>query len=312
MIRDIVQGLKDPRKIARHVRKWFTLWYWKRRMVRVFQNVDAVRTAHNRLYSRLRPVHDHDALMAKHGDIVNGLRENGYYTIERFLAPDRVDRIVDELRRCNTQFLFPHWEVHQNIASRCPTIADLMVDEFLLDVASLYIRARARLIYYTAWNTHPTGERATGTDSYHSDRTDLNFLVFFFYLTDVDEESGPHEFVSGSHRNRPRECGRWWASLGHRIDERAVRNYFPPEAFRRFCLPKGSLIIEDTYGVHRGTPARTKPRTMLELTYGLHAQSEGDVTKKDLARMPDDFYAKLNEKQRLALDYALRGRRLSV
>src|SRR5262249_38689975 len=102
--------LRDRKKVAKRVKGLFN---WRRNSVRALQNVNLLRQAHNHLYSRLRPVKDREHLEAKYADIMGRLREDGYYTIERFLDEETVAIILRELSACQTEFIQPHWEVYQ-------------------------------------------------------------------------------------------------------------------------------------------------------------------------------------------------------
>jgi hypothetical protein len=296
------------RRLLRYGRRLCTYRHWERQAVRTLSQIGPVRSLHNKLYRSLRPYKYADACPSRYSEICEQIRKDGYYLIPNFLDRATVDQIRSELAGGPTQFVTPYWESCKQVASTSPTVAKLLVNEFFIDIASLYIGVHARPITYAVWSTHPSQGQHNGTDTWHSDRGDFHWLLFFIYLTDVDEDSGPHVYVRGSHTKRPPECGRWWKSLGHRIDESRLRQYFPNEEFQTFCLPAGSLIIEDTYGVHRGMPAKTKSRTMFEVGYGLHPQWESDLWVGDMGQLPDEYYAQLTPKQRESLDVVLKHR----
>jgi len=296
-------------RLLRYAGKLCTYRHWERQAVRTFSQIGPLRGLHNRLYHSLRPYKYAASCPPEYSKICDQIRKDGYYLIPNFLDRAAVEQIRSEIAHCETKYFTPYWESYKQVASANPSVARLAGNKFFIDIASLYIGAHARPITYGVWSTHPSQGLSNGTDTWHSDRGDFHWLLFFIYLTDVDADSGPHIFVRGSHVNRPRECGRWWKPLGHRIDEARLREYFTDEEFQKFCLPAGSLIIEDTFGVHRGTPARTKTRTMFEVGYGLHPQWESDLWVGDMGRLPNEYYAGLSEKQLRSLDVVLKHRR---
>ena len=43
---------------------------------------------------------------------------------------------------------------------------------------------------------------------------------------------------------------------------------YPKEKIKKFLGDKGSIIVEDTFGLHKGFSPKTKSRMMLILIYG--------------------------------------------
>ena len=99
---------------------------------------------------------------------------------------------------------------------------------------------------------------------------------------DVDEETGPFEYVPGSAPGGELDALWPWRPLGdnyppgdeleQRIDGRAVT----------FTAPKGTIIFCNTSGFHRGGFAKSKPRVLATLTWespaSLKALSERNYT----------------------------------
>jgi hypothetical protein len=48
-----------------------------------------------------------------------------------------------------------------------------------------------------------TGGTAQADQGFHYDLDDYRCVAFFFHLTPVDEFSGPHVYVKGSHKRKP-------------------------------------------------------------------------------------------------------------
>jgi hypothetical protein len=97
---------------------------------------------------------------------------------------------------------------------------------------------------------------------FHRDPDDWRFLKLFIYLTDVDEQSGPHEFVTGSHHSSGRILSKPY------INEELEYSY-GRKSMVKITGPKGTTFIEDTWGVHRGNMPITRPRLLLQVEYSL-------------------------------------------
>lgn len=98
---------------------------------------------------------------------------------------------------------------------------------------------------------------------WHRDIDNIFFLKCFIYLTDVNENCGPHHYSAGSHRvNRLLSFGRF-------TDEDLENNGFHvPEV--GILGNKGSMIFEDTFGLHRGSsPVKGNERCILQYQFAL-------------------------------------------
>src|SRR5262245_17732503 len=75
-----------------------------------------------------------------------------------------------------------------------------VVSARLLDLANAYLRMCAKLTYVDLWYTVPqeAGSDRSASQLWHLDFDDKHLLKAFLYLNDVDEESGPFEYVPGS------------------------------------------------------------------------------------------------------------------
>src|SRR6185503_13469174 len=99
---------------------------------------------------------------------------------------------------------------------------------------------------------------------YHFDMDRIKWLKFFIYLTDVEAANGPHCFVRGSHRTHGIPSS--LLSKGYaRIRDAEVFQYYARETEVRFVAPRGTVIAEDTRGLHKGMEVLSGDRLMLQL-----------------------------------------------
>jgi hypothetical protein len=138
----------------------------------------------------------------------------------------------------------------------------------LLDLANSYVGMWSKLEYVDLWYTPPVeGDQRKSSQRWHRDFNDRHLLKAFLYLVDVDEETGPFEYVPGSAPGG--ELGDlWpWRPLGDNYppeDELAAKT---AERAVSFTAPKGTIIFCNTAGFHRGGFAKSKPRVLATMTY---------------------------------------------
>jgi hypothetical protein len=144
------------------------------------------------------------------------------------------------------------------------------ISDRLLGVANGYLRMWAKLSYVDLWYTVPQPRDAARVASqlWHRDFDDRHLLKAFLYLVDVDSETGPFEYVPGSQPGG-RFGDLWeWKPLGvRRIDDEELQAHTTNEAVKTLAAPKGTLILCNTSGFHRGGFSTAKPRVLATATY---------------------------------------------
>lgn len=137
-----------------------------------------------------------------------------------------------------------------NIDETIPRIKEIKNDSFISDIiqeaAGQEFRPQNINIYY---NQSITNTRGYHFDSYHKK------YKSFVYLTDVPDESyGPYSYVKGTNtRSYPR---RRMEGLVNKIKGEKETNaiWYDEDDVEIFTKPKGTLIISDQTGFHRGIP----------------------------------------------------------
>jgi Phytanoyl-CoA dioxygenase (PhyH) len=139
----------------------------------------------------------------------------------------------------------------------------------LLDVANAYLGMWSKLEYVDLWYSipQPDAER-TASQLWHRDFDDRHLLKAFLYLSDVDEDAGPFEFVPGSQPGGPHADLHPWAPMaGGRVPDEEVREHVASEGVMTFTGARGTVIFCNTSGLHRGGFAQGKPRVLATATY---------------------------------------------
>jgi hypothetical protein len=149
-----------------------------------------------------------------------------------------------------------------------PDVQDLMADPSLLALAQSYLGSNpiadvTSMWWHTGFSSQPDEEAA---QFFHFDMDRIKWLKIFIYLTDVGPESGAHCFVEGSHRTHA--IPPVLLSKGYsRLTDDEVRRHFDPARIIEMHAPRGTIIVEDTRGLHKGREVLSGDRLMLQLQF---------------------------------------------
>lgn len=144
-----------------------------------------------------------------------------------------------------------------------PHMLDLMNAPDVLAVAEAYLGCKPVIDNIGAVWGYPGRTVAKGVQRFHRDYDCARCFKAFYYLTDVDAGSGPHQFVRGSHQDRRLESGK------AQTDD-VIAETFGADAIDTITAPAGSWFLEDVYGFHKGQLPQNKPRLLLSVQYNLY------------------------------------------
>ena len=102
------------------------------------------------------------------------------------------------------------------------------------------------------------------TVSFHYDVHHLNFLYIFFYITDCSKDSGAHELIKSSHKNK----NFFKHLIGSAVkSKKSLELYYDKKDFTIIEGEAGHGFIEDTSCFHRARPPITKSRLAVQFRY---------------------------------------------
>ena len=171
-----------------------------------------------------------------------------------------------------------------NISSSWSEISQIATDPKLQEIASKYIGHQAKYTGASLFWTFPVQGTSHDFDQqqfkyFHYDIDDWAGLRFCFYLSEVDEESGPHLCICGSHIKK---------SLLHVLNffsriqsEENLSKLYPRQQFVTIKGNSGYGFIEDTFCFHRGIAPKSKPRLFLQLHFAAHNYNDNNVEHLD-------------------------------
>ena len=190
-----------------------------------------------------------------------------------------------------------------------PLIQKIVTDPSLLNLAQNYLQATpvldaVNMWWCTSYANQPSGEAA---QKYHFDLERPKWLKIFVYLTDISEETGPHCFVAKTHKSNTIP----WALLKRgyaRIEDFEVAETYKPEDVLVMVGPTGTLLAEDTRGLHKGLHLKHGERLIFQIQYSnsLFAAENKRVPLKPQETTPE-FAAAMQQYPRIFQKFMVNG-----
>ncbi|RJF76797.1 hypothetical protein D3877_28345 [Azospirillum cavernae] len=214
-------------------------------------------------------------------------REEGYHLFEKRLPCDMVDRLVrmslsvsatgiqadgTEKEMACVDFDdtgFDGFSIDAQTLLDDPDIQALMCDPSLFSFMQQHLGCEPICVGPVMRWSVPS-DRTSPSDAlaqlYHWDADAVKWLKIFLYLTDVDETSGPHVYIKGTHRPyaKPKDLlNRFYA----RISDEDIERYYDEDQIITVCGPQGSIIFGDTRCYHKGLKPTKNRRLLLQFNF---------------------------------------------
>jgi len=220
-----------------------------------FKYYDKIKESINKKIPLIEPLHD-KADEEK-------LKKDGVVIFENFLSIEQVNelkRITEKLE--GHSFHVPNrsyknetrvfsedldwpilsYQVDELITNKI--ILDIATNQKIVSLVQSYLGSFPTFYSVNMWWSIYTGE-VTSTKLTHRDYDDYKFLAFFVYLSDIDENNGPHVYYPNTFD-------------GTEEKEEIV-----------ITGKAGTAILADTYGLHKGQPLESGKRLILWLRFGM-------------------------------------------
>ncbi|WP_289787942.1 hypothetical protein [Chlorogloeopsis sp. ULAP01] len=154
-----------------------------------------------------------------------------------------------------------------NTALYCPAIQKLRNDPSLLAISTKYLDTQPVIqgneLWWSFAGETSSSEKKRAFQMFHYDIDDYKFLKFFFYLTDVDETSGAHVCIRGSHNKK-----KFTHLLFHKKEtDQDIIDYYGRETLVTICGQAGLGFVEDTFCFHKGTTPTAQDRLILQIEF---------------------------------------------
>jgi len=221
--------------------------------------------------------------------LIKNLKEKGYFSFPNAISNNAI-RIIEK-DATNLKFNLNNNEItgvyyeHQyyftNLLTISKTFYNFVTSSFVFEICRKYLGNRFRLKALRYYETFGGHDMQWHTDN-KTDRAfaDIPGIIFIFYISDV--EDGEFQYIEGSHL---------WSG------EKAYNNYDNEfiqkkhkEKIKSFKLPKGSLIIYNTYGIHRAKPVFNKKFVRKSVFF----QVDSDIENSEPINLNTKFISKIN------------------
>jgi len=236
-------------------------------------------------------------------EIVRSIEEIGYFSLAGAVQPAFLARLQAELALhqpalnvndaapvwWHEQYFFPH------ALSSCRSYFDYVTAAALRAICGSRFGNQFRLKCHRYYETGPGHSMVWHADNVTNEGVvnDSNGLIFILYVNDVDD--GEFQLVSGSYSQR--KSGNWSYTYTNESIEREFG-----DKVHSFKMPAGSLIVYDTYGIHRAKPIVS--RTFVRKSIFFQVDQSDDHAEKLL--LNPSFIDRRNEP---LLDYLGFGKR---
>ena len=141
-------------------------------------------------------------------------------------------------------------------------VIEIANNPLILNYVTAYFGALPSIDYIGCWWSLPSKATAL-TQNFHRDIDTLHSLKFFIYLTDVDNDSGPHVYIKNSIDKV------FETSKDKMHDDIEIESNFATKSIIKLKGKAGSSFLADTFAFHKGLTPKKNPRLLLQVIYSL-------------------------------------------
>ncbi|WP_250479465.1 MULTISPECIES: phytanoyl-CoA dioxygenase family protein [unclassified Caballeronia] len=230
--------------------------------------------------------------------VVAELNQKGYFAFPSALAPAAVERIEHDSTATKlglnvNKVAGVFWEKQYyltNLLAVSKTFYDFATSSFVFRVCEGYLGDKFRLKALRYYETYGGHHMQWHTDN----KTDKAFahipgIIFIFYVSDVDD--GEFQYIEGSHL--------WSGEKAYSdyTDEFIADNL--ASDVKSFKMPRGSLVIYNTYGIHRARPVTDKNFVRKSVFF----QVDSEIQKSEPIIVNTEFISEVNERTSMFLGF---------
>ena len=158
----------------------------------------------------------------------------------------------------------------------------------LLDIVNGYFGMFAKLRYYNVWHNLATTNEPRESQLWHRDPEDRCILKLFVYFTDIDEGAGPLSYVPRTHARgdftveAPSTVYLEGRTRVRRSDDSQMSVVAPKSRWVTALGPRGTAVLVDTTGYHKGGWARERDRILYTCMFTSQASPYPEIFERKL------------------------------
>lgn len=231
-----------------------------------------------------------DGLLSKYSDKTlydyqKKLKEDGYIIFENILNDEKINNLTSELSTKEGYYISDRNGISNkqklNLKNQkevkffyspqdiidLKSFHEILFDSSLIQFSQNYLNSYPVIDNISSWWSFPSKiADKNAAQWWHFDLERPRWLKFFFLLTDCTMDTGAHCFVKGSHKN----LGIKWSlrKKGYsRLSDKQIEDQYQKEQIVNVITKKGSLLIEDTRGLHKGTRLTQDYRLLIQVQH---------------------------------------------
>lgn len=209
-------------------------------------------------------------------EVVEEIKANGVSVVENYFSKEKCDQIIGEIDRMIEEEQANIWKDKWGADTRIyaahqhsELIKEFHHDPFLKRIGETYVNS-------PILNSHTLGARLIPKESnpgsgggWHRDSVYKIQYKSIAYLTDVNEDNGPFEYLLGTQNKKSiyqSILKNHYNAHQNRMTASQIKDFLETNKqyqSKIFTAKKGSLILVDTSGIHRGMPIRSGKRYAL-------------------------------------------------
>lgn len=221
--------------------------------------------------------------------ITKAIKEDGFFVLDNYLSKEDLNSLEDLTReyKCSgrgsddKELLVTRESLFENASIKSTRLdyseSDLVkskivqkiaTDPLFTGVAEQYLASKPKIDIVALWWTIANKKINLVEDAqmYHFDMDRIKWLKIFVYLSDVNSGNGPHKFIRASHLSG--KIPSVLLKKGYsRLEDQELFEVFDAKDEITFCGQRGTIIFEDTRGLHKGQPILDGHRLVFQLEY---------------------------------------------
>ena len=238
------------------------------------------------------------------------IKKNGFFSFEKALTDDFVENVYNDVKSSglslNTNNIAGVYFTHGNqfflthMLGVSEKFFDYCTSEKVLNVCSDFLGKEYRLKALRYYENFGGQNMQWHTDNKYYDQnkkgstvTKTPGLIFIAYISDVND--GEFQYVKGSHL--------WSAeNKNHDYTQEEIETKFSKDIVG-FKKPKGSILIYNTFGIHRAIPTKDKNFVRKSLFF----QVDREINHSEPILVKTEFIKKFDDRIKLYLGFGKRS-----
>ncbi|CAN1606820.1 hypothetical protein MCEMIE29_00221 [Candidatus Pelagibacterales bacterium] len=218
-------------------------------------------------------------------DINTEIKSKGYCVLPELLSEEVIENLNCKLISCRGKYKSDiyssiedetldienpkgtKFEYNKNELIEFEEVQKIFFDKKLLKIIENYLDGLPIIDILASWWNFPSVEADhAAAQLWHFDMDRPKWLKVFIYLTDCKDDNGPHCYINSTNNNGkiPFKI----RSYGYaRLNDKLIENYYEKKEIKTFTAKKGTILIEDTRGLHKGLKVEKGNRLLLQCQY---------------------------------------------